>query len=471
MRYRDLSNTLLLEFEKLLEARVDWLRDKYVPLIQQGLDNNTLKYADIVDYHVTHQPGETRAQKIFRWILELDPDPKKAHVQWILNSILRKREPMRFEDLQAVPDALEKFIQMRQSRQLTPQQADINQYRTVRDLEAVVQQAHSVVAQASAEEDARARKESRILGSTANVLVVMPLTKWAAQYWGRPTEWCTAWGDPEGRHPKRTSLWGRYSKGGPADAWGKLYVIINQKNLQERWQLWWPGPGDDDEPMYDDDYADAEENDPPQFKDVRDHDIDPNELGQRYPELLKIFKPIVDAIGTAVLNPNPNPEAARKIVQKDPEEIKNMANPSEELQLMVVRMNGNNLRWIQNATTRVETAAVKNDPRTLKYVKNQTPEMQEEAIDIYSLAIKWVKDPSEDLQMRAVKKDPNAIDAIRDATEKVQWYAVKHLPEVVIWYSYVNWYPEIYQWAREEIERRKAARDEMLRTVKDRTRR
>ena len=466
MRYCDLSNTLLLEFEKLLEARIDWLRDKYVPLIQQGLDNNTLKSADIVDYHVRHQPGETRAQKIFRWILELDPDPKKSHVQWILNSILRKREPMRFEDLQAVPDALEKFIQMRQTRQLTPEQADINQYRTVRDIEAVVRQAHSVVTQASSEEEARARKESRVLGSTANVLVVMPLSQWAAQYWGRPTEWCTAWGDPAGRHPKRTSLWSRYYKGDANDAWGKLYVIINQKNPQERWQLWWPDPDDGQE----DDFGNNEV-DPPQFKDVRDHDIDPNELGQRYPELLKIFHPIVDAIGTAVLNPNPGPEAARKIVQKDPEEIKNMANPSEDLQLMVVGMNGNNLRWIRNATPRVEAAAVKNDPRALKYAKNQTLEMQEEAIDIYSLAIKWVKDPSEDLQMRAVKKDPNAIDAIRDATEKVQWYAVKHLPEVVIWYSYVNWYPEIYRWAREEIERRKAARDEMLRTVKDRTRR
>ena len=87
MRYHDLFTPLLLEFEQLLEAKIDWLRDKYVPLIQQGLDNNTLKSADIVDYHVAHQPGETRASKIFRWILELDPDPDKKHVQWILSLI------------------------------------------------------------------------------------------------------------------------------------------------------------------------------------------------------------------------------------------------------------------------------------------------------------------------------------------------------------------------------------------------
>ena len=61
--------------------------------------------------------------------------------------------------------------------------------------------------------------------------MVIPKTEFAAQYWGRGTDWCTAYGDPKGKWPKRTSTFDEYDK-------GPLYIWND--NNGEKYQFHFP---------------------------------------------------------------------------------------------------------------------------------------------------------------------------------------------------------------------------------------
>jgi hypothetical protein len=63
--------------------------------------------------------------------------------------------------------------------------------------------------------------------------IIIPKTEYSACYYGRNTEWCTAWGEKsfDERHKGKTSRFEGHNNQGP------LYVIINKNNQNEKYQF------------------------------------------------------------------------------------------------------------------------------------------------------------------------------------------------------------------------------------------
>jgi hypothetical protein len=90
--------------------------------------------------------------------------------------------------------------------------------------------------------------------------IITPKTEYTACYYGRNTEWCTAWGEMsfDERHKGKTSRFEGHQYG--------LYVIINRNNQNEKYQFHF---------------------DSNQYKDVMDRELDKD--GEPFKELIKIF--------------------------------------------------------------------------------------------------------------------------------------------------------------------------------------
>jgi hypothetical protein len=92
--------------------------------------------------------------------------------------------------------------------------------------------------------------------------IITPKTEYTACYYGRNTEWCTAWGEMsfDERHKGKTSRFESHHRQGP------LYIIINRNNQDEKYQFHF------------------ESN---QFKGINDREVNKN--SETFKELIDIF--------------------------------------------------------------------------------------------------------------------------------------------------------------------------------------
>ena len=74
------------------------------------------------------------ATEFLTYIVQLDPDPLKKNVQWLLTLITRKQQPMPVEDLIYAGESLTKFMQMKKERLIPKEKSDINKYKSLSDL-------------------------------------------------------------------------------------------------------------------------------------------------------------------------------------------------------------------------------------------------------------------------------------------------------------------------------------------------
>lgn len=199
--WRDIINQILET--DLTEARIDWLRKNYPDKIQA---NKTLRIPVAVQAAVNNTPGETREEKLINWVADQDPSKNHSYTQWMLDRIL-KPNGMPTEDILYAREILTSYQQARKQGLLTAEQQDINRFADLSAVQALVlrgqqtkqaQDAETAQAQLN-----QARNESDIIWEAQNFLVVAPKTVFAAQYWGRGSAWCTAYGDPQGRYPDR----------------------------------------------------------------------------------------------------------------------------------------------------------------------------------------------------------------------------------------------------------------------------
>ena len=225
-------------------------------------------------------------------------------------------------------------------------------------------------------------RESQLIYQDANWLIVTPRTEKAAQFWGRGTEWCTAWGDPRGLHPKRSCQFDEYNADGP------LVVIINKQDPQERYQ------------WHDASY---------QYMDRDDNDD--TTMMKKLPQ--QAWAAVVPFV----------PELA----------LKHMKNFTKEVQLAVVTHNGKAIRLIQNPSPEFQLAAVKQDGIVIEYIENPSREVQMAAVTQKGIAIVYINNPSPEVQLAAVKQDGNAIAYIKNALPEVQLAAVTQNGHA-IWY-------------------------------------
>lgn len=419
--YRDLLQNLMESIE-LEEARIDTLRQMYVPKLDKAI--NSIQIPQEVKSQLDKIQGESPGEVLFNWIAEQDPGKNNPATQWMLDRVLRKDNPIPLEDLLYAKETLAKFLTAVQKRTLPADVSnDINKYKSLSDIEAALQSGEKAATDIASKDLKAATEQSIIHYDGPDLLVLTPRTQLAADFWGQPTSWCTAWGDhkelglsQQGRFPTRTNMFDNYNNSGP------LYIIINKADPNERYQL---------------SYARE------QYMDRDDRPFEPKTLGDKFPKLWKIFTPIAEKYHSLVLNGNPSEETQVAVIKKNPRQIKQMKNPSPKIQMAAATAYPLAATLIDNPIKEVQLIAVKNDGEALVQIaKNLGHDPDEDvqlaAVKNNGLVTVSIKNPSEAVQLAAVQENGDAIRYIIRNLGKlpsiaVQKAAVANAPDALEW--------------------------------------
>lgn len=224
----------------LVENRIEVLQKKYLDKIKTAVASKKIKLPRDVSQEVfdsfveknenfdEEQYHSALAQRVFNDVMNADPDPVKKNTQWLLTLLSNNRMP--YEDLPKANDYLTRYAEKKKRRQIPQEYSDLNRFRSLGDLFQVVKGSDDQIQDAQESEKAKFAAETKKLLDNSELLVFEIQSEWAAQYIGRDTEWCTAWGDPKGRHPTRRCYYNHYANTGP------LFVIIH-KASGEKWQF------------------------------------------------------------------------------------------------------------------------------------------------------------------------------------------------------------------------------------------
>ena len=229
----------------LHEARIDFLRQKYLPLIQKVIEGPGSLYKAIIK-------PEQLAPRIFDWAVNLDPDPTKKYAQWILNLVARNSLPM--EDGYKVTQYLTSFERLKP--QLPVEQRDINRYRSLEALYDAIddQTVDKSQRQISREYDDEMNRQAVTVFDDASYKIVIPTTEEASCHFGRNTQWCTAASESDNAFNSYYQM-------------GDLYIILDKRN-NRRWQY------------------QVQEN---QLMDERDAPINPHAFATSHPAIARFF--------------------------------------------------------------------------------------------------------------------------------------------------------------------------------------
>lgn len=384
----------------LFENRREFLKKKYLQLIQKKLDSFSIP--DSIQIEINKESGENKSEKIYNWIESRDPSKNKKYLQWILNLVCTKTPAVPFEDLRYLPSSLTEYEKLKQKNKLNQEQSDINRIKNPSELDSILNKLKEIDIQVSKEEETRARKESKILLETDKWLALIPNTEFAAQFWGRGTEWCTAWGDPKGLYPTRECQFDYYNND------GELLILINKQNPKERYQL----------------HTESE-----QYNDQDDQDMNIDEFCEAHPQLAEI---IIDWWPFAIKYvDNPHEWLQLTAVGMNGYCIQDIKNPSEEVQLSAVTENGISIKFIENPSEKVQLQAIADNINSFNYIENPTENVKMAALANNPWLIDKIQNPSEELKIFAVTKNPFVLQAIRNPSEKVQYIAVKQIGDLI----------------------------------------
>jgi len=274
-----LLNEVLNLKQMLLENRVEFLKAKFLPILKQALLHGLIPPSQVFDEVEAPDDDDDDwdnavprlAEPLFDYVLACDPDPLKKNSQWLLTIITRKNSPMPTEDLEHAPEVLTKFAEMKKENLLPPDKTDINAFRSLSDLNATLRAGAGNTT--AADDEQTMLHEAKIIYDGDDYRVLVPLTMKAACYFGRNTDWCTAYGDhkkmglsQQGRWPSRTNQFDSYDK------IGSLY-IVEDKKTHELWQFCF-------------------DTFPRQFMDSQDREINIREFFKKHPKIKEVFQKI-----------------------------------------------------------------------------------------------------------------------------------------------------------------------------------
>jgi hypothetical protein len=161
--------------------RIDWLVEKF---------GRTLLTVAVFIHGETFPSARCAVEEI----LKADPTPNKKFARWLVDAYMRG--DYLTEDCEKAQETL-KLFQVH-SRLLDAKDRDIGQHRSVADIWKLVRQFVEAPDEAATGKELRraernrARRESLILLDEAENVVAVPLTRFAAIWWGRGTRWCTS---------------------------------------------------------------------------------------------------------------------------------------------------------------------------------------------------------------------------------------------------------------------------------------
>ena len=175
-----------------------------------------------------------------------DADPsRQKFLQWMTNRYTQGN--FKIEDLPRVTTALQQFMAKKKGLE----KKDINQYKSLSDLEDAVEDADEM--QSKRQEKQKIKTEGAdVIHKEAGYTIIKLKSKEAACYYGKGTKWCTA-------ATSEQNMFNQYNSDGP------LYVIIdNERN--RKYQYHWQSDS---------------------FMNEKDEPVQLEVLGQQYPAMVK----------------------------------------------------------------------------------------------------------------------------------------------------------------------------------------
>jgi hypothetical protein len=206
-------------------SRVTWALETYGHLIADAVRADTSPEAREVE----KSPVASFPEHVARMIQErADPTVAKTMTGWLIKQYAEGR--LRLEDLGSANDTLKMFE--KHSKKLPKGKQDLRQYPSLAKVWEVVspiadaeQDKLSGKAQKALDRD-KAYSESRILSQDPDgFTVAVPLSEFAAKWWGKGTRWCTA-------AEKDNQFW-QYHKIAPL-----IVVLIPELKEKGKFQLW-----------------------------------------------------------------------------------------------------------------------------------------------------------------------------------------------------------------------------------------
>jgi hypothetical protein len=157
---------------------------------------------------------DKKMSEIFEQLIEADPLPNKQNAQWIIK--LYTNGLILSEDLYKVNNYLTLYEKIKQAGKIPVEQRDINKFKSLPELYAVVSKFEKVEIKSKSEE----AREKKLEGADrifedAHWLVISPKNQVAACLYGKETEWCTA-------SDKGSNRFDYYNKQGP------LYILFDK---------------------------------------------------------------------------------------------------------------------------------------------------------------------------------------------------------------------------------------------------
>ena len=191
----------LYEFFNLLEARAESLASRYESKIlaraKSDQKSNIKTAKDILPFL---QNLESKYTRYVEWVL----------VRWLLADFL-------IEDFPRVDAAIEQFKQ----KQRALEKKDINQYRSLLELEDAVGLLDNIKSTRQQKQEIKTSGIRKIVDND-KILLAELLTEEAACFYGRNTKWCTA--------SNNNNMFSEYNSQGP------VYILVN-KQTNEKFQI------------------------------------------------------------------------------------------------------------------------------------------------------------------------------------------------------------------------------------------
>src|SRR5574343_232378 len=110
----------------LLEGRLDVLKTKFQDKLVAKLSSDMIPI-DMKSLFMD-DAGNVDGDKAFATFTNVDPDPTKKNLQWVLNTYIAGRMPI--EDLEKIPDYIIKFNEKKKKRELPPEHMDLNRFKS-----------------------------------------------------------------------------------------------------------------------------------------------------------------------------------------------------------------------------------------------------------------------------------------------------------------------------------------------------
>jgi Domain of unknown function (DUF4116) len=326
-----------------------------------------------------------------------DPTPGKSRTQWLIKAYI-KDDQFKLEDLGRADAALAAFERFK--RRLPLEQRELSRFKSLRELETLVDPFVRAEARARLERDlssatgrekrrlecVKARDESIIIQEEDGLpTIAVPMTEFASKWWGRGTKWCTA--------AEKGNIFNEYHKEAP------LVVIVCPDGTKFQAYV---TPKDI------------------QFMDATDKDVEKSTIRERWSEFESIIYWMIEQNGYVlqyVPEEHRNLELCRLAIQRGKWAIEFVPKYHQTFELCynAIQQNEQALQFIpkQHKTLKLCLMAIKQDGLELRNIpeKDRIPELCRLAVEQNGSALEYVprKHHSEELYKIAVEQNGIAL--------------------------------------------------------------